>query len=357
MKLVFYMLKKFFVIFLGALVFFVLILCLTELLMNLWNYISKQVPSKQVMKIMFFYVPKTVWYAVPIAMLFATAYMLSDFYAKNELLAIFASGVSLFKFASPLLLVGLVFSGLLFVWENNVVVGTYAQFNKLKNEAFKKEVSLNQDNIVIMSEEGNVVYKADYYDDELQRLYTVYVLVRTEDKKFDRLFIADSALWNEDHWDLSNPTVYRQYDDGITIVPYEREFATERFTEPPETFRNNTVSVEEVNTKEARAYIEHLEKAGLPSSAERSEYYKKFAFPFVVLIVVFLAVGLSGKTRKNVLIISLALSVTAVVLFYVTQMVTMLMAKFGTIPPVMGAWFPVVLFIFISSVLLKFAKT
>ena len=86
-------------------------------------------------------------------------------------------------------------------------------------------------------------------------------------------------------------------------------------------------------------------------------YYKKYAFPFVVFIVVFLAVGLSGKTRKNVLLVSLALSIAAVVLFYVTQMITMLMAKFQTIPPLFGAWFPVVLYIFVSTILLKFAKT
>ena len=140
------------------------------------------------------------------------------------------------------------------------------------------------------------------------------------------------------------------------MVPVENDLL-ELFTEPPETFRNNTISVEEVNTKQAREYIEHLEKAGLPSAEEKSVYYKKFSFPFVVFIVVFLAVGLSGKTRKNVLIISLALSITAVVLFYVTQMVTMLMAKFQTIPPLFGAWFPVFLFIIISSVLLKYAKT
>ncbi|MBP5251525.1 MAG: LptF/LptG family permease [Treponema sp.] len=357
MKLVIYMLKKFFAIFLGALVFFVLVLCLTELLMNLWNYISKQVPIKTVFTIMFYYVPKTVWFAVPIAMLFATAYMLSDFYAKNELLAIFASGVSLFKFASPLLLVGLVFSGLLFAWEDNVVVDTYAKFNEMKNAAFEKEISLNQDNIVIMSDEGNTVYKADYYDDAIQRLFTVMILVRDEEKNFDRLIVADSASWIEDHWELSNPTEYRKEDGEIKIVTFDRIFANGRFTEPPETFRNNTVSVEEVNSTKAREYIAHLEKAGLPVSAEKSEYYKKFAFPFVVLIVVFLAVGLSGKTRKNVLIISLALSITAVVLFYVTQMITMLMAKFGAIPPIMGSWFPVVLFIFISIVLLKYAKT
>ena len=55
---------------------------------------------------------------------------------------------------------------------------------------------------------------------------------------------------------------------------------------------------------------------------ELSEYYKKFAFPLIVFIVVFLSIGLTGKTKKNVLLISLASCITASVLFYVTMMVT-----------------------------------
>ena len=167
---------------------------------------------------------------------------------------------------------------------------------------------------------------------------------------------SDLASWIDEHWYFSNPSQYKVEDGVIKKVPYDSSLS-ERLTEPPETFRNNTVSVQEVNIKEAKAYIRHLEKAGLPCAEPKSEYYKKFSFPFVLFLVVFLAIGLSGKTRKNVLVVSLALSISAVVLFYVTQMITMLMAKFGVIPALFGAWFPIFLFVVISVVLLKFAKT
>ena len=71
----------------------------------------------------------------------------------------------------------------------------------------------------------------------------------------------------------------------------------------------------------------------------------------------FLSIGLSGKTRKNVLLMSLVFSLSAAVAFYVMQMVTMLLAQFGYISPVVGAWFPVIVFIALSIVLLKFART
>ncbi len=164
------------------------------------------------------------------------------------------------------------------------------------------------------------------------------------------------ASWIDEKWVLQNPVEYKYNQSTLDIVPFETELQS-LLVEPPETFRNNTISIEQENTKNAKEYIEHLEKAGLPFAEEKSVYYKKFSFPFIVVIVVFLAIGLSGKTRKNVLLVSLALSITSVVFFYVFQMITMLMAKFQVISPLMGAWSPIVLFIIISFILLKYAKT
>lgn len=356
MKLIVYLYKKFLGVFIGALAFFVLVLCLTDLLINIWNYISQQVSVKTVGIILYYYVPKCVWYAVPIATLFATAYTLSDLYAKNELVAIFASGVSLLRFTIPLLVFALVLSFGLFKFEDNIVVPTYAKKESLVNEALHKEKSLNNDRIVIMSNEGNVIYKAEHYDNKQEKLFNVLIVFRNEDKTLDSVVKAESAQWKEEYWSLSGAIEYKEENGLIKTDNYDKRKQRE-LTEPPATFQNNTINVESVNTVEARQYIEHLQKSGLPSAEARSIYYKKYSFPFIVFLVVFLAIGLSGKTQKNVLLISLALSISAVVLFYVMQMVTMLMAKFGVIPPMFGAWFPVFFFIVVSIVLLKFART
>ena len=112
-----------------------------------------------------------------------------------------------------------------------------------------------------------------------------------------------------------------------------------------------------VTAKEAKIYVEHLQKAGLPYNEELSEYYKKYAFPFIVFIVVFLSIGLTGKTKKNVLLISLASCISASVLFYVSMMITMVLAKHGYISAFMGAWFPVIFFTILSIILLRYSRT
>ncbi len=356
MKLTFYMLKRFFSIFIGSMFFFVLILLLTDLLMNIWGYMSNDASVQTVGMICLYYIPKCVWYAVPMAVLFSTAYMLSDFYAKNELLAVFASGISLYKFTIPLIVIAGIMSVALFQLDDKLVARTYAKKQDLQQVALNRTESYNNSEIVVLSEGGKMIYKAAFFDGNQNRLYSLYVLYRDNEKKFDGLLYAESAMWNYDHWDLSNSVFYHKDGSKYSAddIDYDHRF---RLTEAPVSFRKNIVNIEEVSAADARDYIRRLEKAGLPSSEAKAVYYKKFAFPFVVLVVVLLAIGLSGKTRKNVLIISLALSITAVVIFYVMQMITMLMARFGTIPPVFGEWFPVIFFIFLSILLLKYTRT
>lgn len=219
-----------------------------------------------------------------------------------------------------------------------------------------KEKSLNNDKIVVISDQGNIIYKADFYDNSVMRLYTLYIVIRNDDKTLNSIIRADSALWVDGAWRLSGATKYTLSGGELVSSAVDGGTAA-RLTEMPETFRNNTISVETVNTREAREYIDHLTKAGLPFSEPLSVYYKKFAFPFILFIVVFLSIGLSGKTRKNVMLISLASCISAAVIYYVFQMVTMLMAKFGVLSPLMGAWLPVLLFVIISIVLLRYART
>ena len=358
MKLVKYIFKRFFPIFIGAMGFFALVLVLVDLLMNLWKFIQNDVSAAQVTHLMLLYVPKTLWYSVPIGILFAVAYTLSDLHASNELTAVFASGVSLTRFTMPLLIFAFAMSFFLFIFEDKIVVPTYAKKKEMQNTLLSETVSLNNNGVVVLSDNGFLVYKAQLYEESQKKLYDLTLLFRNEDKSLNSIIRAESAYWNEEKqfWRLQDPLEYK-YSDGKIQTMYPEPELLEKLSEPCETFRNNSVSIEEINTKDAKIYIEHLKRVGLPYNEELSVYYKKFAFPCVVFIVVFLSIALSGKSRKNVLVISLSLSISAAVLFYVMQMVTMLLAKFGYISPFMGAWFPVFFFVLASAVLLRYART
>ncbi|WP_027727800.1 LptF/LptG family permease [Treponema sp. C6A8] len=359
MKLVGYLLKKMIPLFIGAVLFFALVLNLVDLFMNLTTYLQNGSSWHDIGVVMLNYIPKTIWYAVPVAILFSSSYTLSNMYANNELEALFASGVSLFKFTAPALILSIILSIALFAFENGVVVQTYEKKMKLQNHLLQKFESDNNNNVIVISENGKIIYNAARYYEETKRLQNLYVIFRDENKNLISVIHSDLAIWDFDagHWRLQNTLEYKRDESGRFSTASFDSTLEEKLTESYEIFRKNIVDVQSVSAKEAKIYIEHLRKAGLPFGQQLSEYYKKFAFPFIVFIVVFLSIGLTGKTKKNVLLISLASCISASVLFYVMHMVTMVFAKHGYITPFAGAWSPVILFTIASIILLKYSRT
>lgn len=353
MILVRYVMKRFIPVFAGALAFFCFVLLLVDLLANLWQYLLEGASLGIIVRISLLYIPKAVSFSIPLAVLFGAAFTLSSLYASNELTVIFASGVSLLRFTLPLLIFSLLLSVAFFFFEDAVVVPFYRQKGDLQKKALNRPVSYDNDRIVAFGEGGSLVYRADYYDDGQKRLYNLMIFVRREDKTLDRIISAESALWNGEQWIFSGAATYANID-GAIVFSEGSDFTCR---ELPDTFRNISISVEEVSVAQAREYIAKLQRTGLPHAKESSLYHKKFAFPLITFIAVFLSVGLAGKSRKNVLLISLVSCVSAAVAFYVTQMITMLCAEFGYISPFAGAWIPVFLFTGISVTLLRFART
>ena len=358
MKFVGYILKKIIPFWFVSLLFIALILNLVDLFMNISKYLEMEAPARDVLRVMYYYISKTIWYAGPIAFLFTVTYVLSDLYSKNEMEAIFASGISLFRFVLPVFIFAVVLSVGMFFLEDRFVVSDMEKKNTLQKLLLDEVESANNDNIVVLSDSAKVIYKARRYRDSSRRLENVFFIFRDDNKKLEAIIHADEALWNDEKqlWVLSDAVQFENTGETLKKSPLSERF-TSLLTENYEIFRKTTVDVSTVSVSDARLYINHLKKAGLPYNEQLSVYYKKFSFPFIILIAAFLAVGVTGKTRKNVLLISLSLSIASVVLFYVFQMVTMVLAKTGVMNPFMGAWLPDIVFLFIAGFLLKYSRT
>lgn len=359
MKIVKYIFKLYFPLLFGILGLFLAGIEILDLFLNIWQYIFNNVPVKTVLHILLLYLPKAVTYALPLSMLFATCYMLCQLSSQNELVAFFASGVSYFKLMLPLIVFALVMTQAYIVFEDKVVVPCYRTYTEMKNDYLHIEKESNNDNIVIRSENGTIIYKADLYENGQKKLHGVLILIRNDAGDINYIIKANNASWNEGEkrWVLSGPATYVLTENKELkrdLLPSEIE---ELLTESPDSFKNNKVDIETTTIKEAKEYLKYLKKTGLPAGEAKSVYYKKYSFSFVLLIVTLLAIGLTGRSNRNVIIISLVLSGTASVSFYVLQMVTMNLAKFGIVTAMAGAWFPVVVFLIISVILLRNSKT
>lgn len=350
-----YLTRQFVPVCLVALIFFVMLLELGDLFANLWKYLSNDVPVSSIFKVMWLYIPKCVSYSMPMAVLFASSYTMGNMYARNELTSIFSSGYPLYLLIVPLLALGMILSFGMFFFEDRVVIDSLAAKNKLNKVLLKQEESLSNTNIVVLSDSARVVYTADYYQANDKKLFTVLVIVRTASGNPEYILRAPIMTWDGKRWVPENYSYY-EFSNPSNVKMKRSDFPVD-LTEPPETFRRNTTTVDEIKAADAKIYIMKMRKAGLPFAEQLANYYKRFSFPLTIFIVLFFSISLGGKFKKNILLMSLVISLSVAVLYYVTQMITMLFAKWGYISPLAGAWFPVLLFVAAGAVILRYART
>jgi lipopolysaccharide export system permease protein len=158
------------------------------------------------------------------------------------------------------------------------------------------------------------------------------------------------AIWNGSFWEFLNPNCF-EWKDGILVNTETTDFT--RFNEPPELFLRNTKDVEQMQAKQAKLFINELRESGLEYNDALADYYRRFAFSATPLVVIILSLSMGGRFRKNILLMSLLSSLLVAVLYYVLQMVTMMLAKLGYIPPLIGAWFPSSFFIIFALFLIR----
>ncbi|MDR1635835.1 MAG: LptF/LptG family permease [Treponema sp.] len=349
-----YLVKQFFPIFLVAISMFVLLLSLIDLFANIWRYISYEVPLRDILRVSFYYIPKSISFALPISLLFAAAYTLGDLYARNELTSIFSSGVPFWRFSMPLLAIGFFASLFAFYFDDTIVIPTLRIKNDLSRTYLHQQRTEDNSDIVIKTRNGKLIYSVDYYDHIEQVLNGLSIVEQNEKGEFISQVRAPRAFWNGEYWVLITPLIYEYEEDLLRVRPLEE---TDIYREHPDTFRRNAVEVEELPFREAWFLVEDLKNAGLPFIKALAEYYHRFSFPTASLVVMVLSISMGGRFRKNILLMSLLASLSAAVVFYVMEMITMMMARLGYIPPIAGAWFPVGSFIIIGIILLQSAKT
>jgi lipopolysaccharide export system permease protein len=349
-----YLLKQFFPIFVVIVSMFVMLMELVDLFANLWRYLNYDVPAKEIFTVSLFFLPKSFSYAMPIGLLFAGAYTLGDLYKRNELTSIFASGIPFWRFSLSLIIIGLFFSIFMFFFEDILVIPTLKMKNDLSRTLLRQSTRESNSDIVIKARGGDLIYSVDYYDVKSTSLNGVNIIEHGEGGQFKSLVRAPKATWNGEYWVFSNALIYQWEDKILRSRPLPE---SDIYRERPDTFRRNAVNVEDLSAREAALLIDDLRIAGLPFITALADYYHRFSFPAVSFVVMILSISMGGRFKKNILLMSLISSLGAAVLFYVMDMLTMMMAKLGYIPPIVGAWFPVLVFVIVGALLLRSART
>lgn len=335
--------------------FFVLLLEILDLFGNLWQYIDNHITLETILTIVVLYAPKCFSYVLPVALLFSVSFTLGTLYANNELIAVLGAGMSFFRLILPLVAAGLILSALVFVFEEKVVISTSLRKDELQREVLRKNAAAeNNTEIGFIDRENDVMLKVDAYVPQDKSLAGVFLF----DRARSRVVYADRGTWDGQGWVLSNAWVYeeepgRGHRSGKRVSQYRAD----EIRQAPDKFELKTRKIEEMELDQAASWIKEMEESGISTQALETGFFNKFSYALRVFIVTFLAASIGNVFRKNILLMCLLSSLIISVVFFVFQLITDAMAKNGFLPPVLGAFLPVGVFLVVGAVLIARTRT
>ncbi len=365
------LLRIFIPIFAAALAFFVTLLEMVDLFSNLWRYLENDAAVAEILRGAWLYLPKCISYALPAALLFAVSFTMGTIYSRNELISILGAGISFLRLITPLLLLGIFFSLGYFMFHEHVVISSYEQKNSLTRELLGRRVSQSSSNVTAIGPNDRSIYHAGFFNDANDTLSDVIILHRSREGDFLRRIDARSAVYEASGgggWLLQDVTVYEleeqqkgEDEENLTKdmgVSHHSTYTDPGFVVSPNSFRREVMQVEEMSRQAARDWIASLRKTGQPRyRAALTEYYQRFAFAMTPFIVMLISSAIGSSFSKNILLMSLLTSLLVSVIYYVNNMLLVLLAKQGILAPALGAWGAVLLFFAAGILLLRTART
>jgi len=348
-----YLLQQFFYYFFVLLAAFVLIFEAFTLFDLLGDIARNHVPALTVLSYFRYLVPLMVYQLAPLATLMATLVSLAILAKNNEVIALKASGISLYRLVLPLLLAGLLVSGGLFLLDD-----TFLPYANQRQDALRNEIKGRPAQTYFeparqwIFGENSKIYNYELFDPDRQLFGSlqVFELDPTTFQMRRRIF-ATRATWepSENAWILTGGWV-RDFGSDGQVVKYEPFKATTiaELTEPPGYFRREVRQSFQMNWRQLGDYIASLRQAGFDTARLSVQWHKKFAFPVIAAIIVFLGAPFAFLVGTRGAVGGLAVAVGIGVIYWSSAALLEAMGSAGQLPPLLAAWGPDAIFGFLG---------
>jgi len=327
------------------------------------DIVKNQIPMRRVAIYHLFLTPKLIYDSAPMAVLVAVLVTFGVLTKHNEVTAMKACGVSLYRLAAPVLLACGLLSAALFAFDHYYVPEANRIQDAIRNEIKGRPVQtyLRPDRRWIFGR-GSRIYYYRYFDPAQSIMYGVSVYeLEPATFRLRRHIQAERARWepslgtwvfqNGQSWDLEQVRVTRYQD-------FLNQTATfPGLDEPPGYFFKEVKQDQQMNFAELEAYIRELRQSGLDTSRLQVQYHKKFSVPLFALIMALISIPFAFLTGQRGAMAGVGVSFIIALAYWAVSQLFEQIGNLSQLPAAMAAWSPGLLFALSGTYLLTRVRT
>ena len=357
-----YLINQFWIILGIAILGFLSIFMVVDLIENLDRFMDNKVPSPVVFKYYVYTLPYFISIGLPMAVLISTVFSLGSMVKRNEWTAMKASGISLYRIALPLVICGVLLSGISFLLDNKLVAyGNEKRFeidrDYVKRKSRHKLKNTLKD-IFIQKNSSNHISLSKYY---LQKTVGYdLTMVDLGDLTINERIDAKKISWDLDSlkWSVSDYSIRQFNEHGLeTNVKIGTRDSLIDLGFMPVDIQQQARKPDELDYYRLTERITKLKDNGVDTVKWEVTRYIKISFAFTNLIVILCGIPLVVFKERSSLSFGAGASVFVIFGYYALIKFGQSLGFKGVIEPMFSAWLGNITFIIAAMVLFWRAKT
>ena len=312
------------------------------------DVIRNQIPAVMVLDYFLHLTPQLLYITAPLGVLIAVLVSFGILSQRNELTAIKASGVSLYRVTLPIFLLASMLSAGMFLFEHFYIPQANIRQDAVRNRIKGRpaQTYLRPDRRWILGDDARIFYY-NYFAPDEQVLGGVTVFEFDPGSfQLTRRISAARAHWEpplggwvfEDGWvrELNGGSVRAFQTFPVRLFPELREV--------PSYFRKEVRQSSQMNFIELQSYVQDLRQSGFDVVPLDVQFHKKFSFPLFALIMAFIGVPFAFSLGKKGALTGIAVSIGIAIAYWAVSSLFEALGNLNELPAVAAAWSPNLVF-------------
>jgi LPS export ABC transporter permease LptG/LPS export ABC transporter permease LptF len=305
--------------------------------------------------------PSMLYQITPLAVLIAVLVTFGLLNRNSEIIAMKATGVSLYRLVVPVVTISAVIAVSLFLFDDYYL----PQANR-RQEALRATIKGRPPQTFLHPEqkwlfgqphagEASRIFYYQFFDPDKNEFANLSVF-EFDPATFEisRRIFAARAYWDEDDgcWKFQNGWVRDM--KGAETTGY-REFNTTALTEiheDPSYFKKENLQSQEMNFVQLKKYIRDLRQSGFDTMRLRVALWHKLAYPLVSVVMAVLAIPFALSMGRRGSLTAIAVAIAVALAYWVVDGMFGAMGNVNYLPAVLAAWASDVFFGLVGGYLL-----
>jgi LPS export ABC transporter permease LptF/LPS export ABC transporter permease LptG len=314
----------------------------------LGDIVRNRVPLMLIAEYLLNLIPYLIYNLAPMCVLLAVLVTFGLLQKSNEITAMKATGISIYRVVFPVLVLAGMMAGGLFLFDQFYLPRANKRQDALRNRIKGKpaQTYLRPDRKWIFGQHSTIYYYELF--DAYKNKFGGISAFEFDPRSFE---ITRRVYGTRAHWeDTLDKWVFEQGWErsfrGSAIAEY-RTFEVATFAElnePPTYFRKEMRQSSEMSFGELRRYIHDLQQSGFDVVRLKVQLQKKFAFPVITFVMAVLAVPFALRAARRGAVTGVAVAIGIAVIYWTVSALFEALGNSSQLPAALAAWSPDLLF-------------